>query len=37
MAHRGLNPTGPLLALAYFTGEAVVQKYLREPGQIIPH
>jgi gluconate 2-dehydrogenase alpha chain len=33
----GLNPTGPLLALAYFTGEAVVQKYLREPGQIIPH
>lgn len=32
----GLNPTGTLLALAYHTGEALVDTYLREPRRIIP-
>jgi gluconate 2-dehydrogenase alpha chain len=33
----GMNPTGPLLALAYLTGDAIVSKYLRDPGRIISH
>jgi len=27
----GMNPTGPLLALSYFTGEALSQRYFRNP------
>ncbi len=31
----GLNPTGPLLALAYWTGDAIRDKYLKNPGQLM--
>jgi gluconate 2-dehydrogenase alpha chain len=31
----GLNPTGTLLALAYHTAEAILTKYLRDPGRIM--
>jgi gluconate 2-dehydrogenase alpha chain len=31
----GLNPTGPLLALAYLAGECIKDKYLRDPGRLI--
>jgi gluconate 2-dehydrogenase alpha chain len=31
----GMNPTGPLLALAYLTGDGIIERYLSEPGGII--
>lgn len=31
----GLNPTGPLLALAYLVGDGLKDKYLRDPGRLI--
>ena len=31
----GLNPTGALLALAYWSGEAIRDRYLRDEGRII--
>ena len=29
----GMNPTGPLIALAYFAGDHIVDQYLKEPGR----
>jgi gluconate 2-dehydrogenase alpha chain len=31
----GMNPTGPLLALAYMTGDAMVEKYLRDTEELM--
>lgn len=31
----GMNPTGPLLALAYYTGEGMRRIYLRRPAQLM--
>lgn len=31
----GMNPTGPLLALAYYTGEALVDMYLDNPNELL--
>jgi gluconate 2-dehydrogenase alpha chain len=31
----GMNPTGPLLALAYFTGDAMLDRYLDDPTRLI--
>lgn len=31
----GMNPTGPLLALAYYTGEGIKQIYLQNPGRLM--
>jgi gluconate 2-dehydrogenase alpha chain len=31
----GLNPTGPLLALAYFTGDALREKYFKNPRRLM--
>ena len=31
----GLNPTGPLIALSYWTGDAIVNKYLKDPNRIM--
>jgi gluconate 2-dehydrogenase alpha chain len=31
----GLNPTGTLIALAYFTGDAMVRDYLNNEGRLI--
>jgi gluconate 2-dehydrogenase alpha chain len=31
----GMNPTGPLLALAYYTGDAINQIYLRRPRRLM--
>jgi gluconate 2-dehydrogenase alpha chain len=31
----GMNPTGPLLALAYLAGDGIVERYLRNEGQIM--
>lgn len=31
----GMNPTGPLIALAYFAGEHIVNRYLKEPGRLM--
>jgi gluconate 2-dehydrogenase alpha chain len=28
----GMNPTGPLIALAYFAGDGIREIYLRNPG-----
>jgi gluconate 2-dehydrogenase alpha chain len=32
----GMNPTGTVLALAYYIADAIRDKYLREPGRVIP-
>lgn len=31
----GMNPTGPLLALAYYAGDALTTRYFRSPGQLL--
>lgn len=31
----GANPTGPLMALAYMTGEALTRRYFRQPNQLL--
>ena len=31
----GLNPTGTLLALAYYTAEAIKTRYVKDPGRTI--
>ena len=31
----GMNPTGPLLALAYYTGDALVDTYLDNPNELM--
>jgi gluconate 2-dehydrogenase alpha chain len=31
----GFNPTGTLLALAYWTGDALVEHYFRSPGRLL--
>ena len=31
----GMNPTGPLLALAYWTGHHMLERYIRNPGQLM--
>lgn len=31
----GMNPTGPLLALSYFAGEALTQRYFRNPRELL--
>ena len=31
----GMNPTGPLIALAYFTGDALVDTYLDNPNELM--
>lgn len=31
----GMNPTGPLMALAYFAGEALSQRYFRNPRELL--
>lgn len=31
----GMNPTGPLLALAYFAGEALAKRYFRNPRELL--
>lgn len=31
----GMNPTGPLIALAYYAGDHIVDRYLREPGRLM--
>jgi gluconate 2-dehydrogenase alpha chain len=31
----GLNPTGPLIILSYWMGDAIVNKYLREPNRVM--
>lgn len=31
----GLNPTGPLIALSYWTGDAIVNKFLKDPNQLM--
>jgi gluconate 2-dehydrogenase alpha chain len=31
----GMNPTGPLIALAYFASKHIVDRYLKEPGRLM--
>lgn len=31
----GMNPTGTLLALAYYAGEALAERYFRRPGELL--
>jgi gluconate 2-dehydrogenase alpha chain len=31
----GMNPTGPLLALAYLTGDALRDKYFKNPRRLM--
>ena len=31
----GMNPTGPLIALAYFASDHIVNRYLKEPGRLM--
>lgn len=31
----GMNPTGPLLALSYYTADGIIEKYLRQPGRVM--
>ena len=31
----GMNPTGPLLALAYYAGEALAERYFRAPRELL--
>jgi gluconate 2-dehydrogenase alpha chain len=31
----GMNPTGTVLALAYLTGDGIINQYLKAPGEII--
>jgi gluconate 2-dehydrogenase alpha chain len=31
----GMNPTGTLIALSYFTGEAIARRYFRSPNRIL--
>jgi gluconate 2-dehydrogenase alpha chain len=31
----GLNPTGPLIGLAYWTGHHMVERYIRNPGRLL--
>jgi gluconate 2-dehydrogenase alpha chain len=31
----GMNPTGTLLALAYYTGDALVDTYLDNPNELM--
>lgn len=31
----GMNPTGPLIALAYFAGDAIVRQFLRDPNRLM--
>jgi gluconate 2-dehydrogenase alpha chain len=31
----GMNPTGPLLALSYYTADALIKQYFRNPGEML--
>ena len=31
----GYNPTGPVGALAYWTADAIINKYLKSPGPLV--